>query len=263
MIRKYCIEDICFLKKIIKEDLYQNVYLYIDASTYGFENHDVMTWILCREDRYIAIVFQYYNSLQLFEVEEPAADEIEEICKFVEKNNIEMIPGNIPIINRIFERCEQFVMTDGVIMKAGKGAAKSDTDIEWAEISDCREIAELICADEGIGGHYSIQLLQEQLEDRMRNWNCKNLILKKQGKIVSHMATYADVKDIAVLGGLVTAPEYRGYGYGKTILQGITDALIKEGKIPVLYCYDKQVTEWYAHIGWERVTTCAKLERRH
>lgn len=38
MIRKCCVEDIEYLKGIIKKDIFQNVYLYIDTSTYGFEN---------------------------------------------------------------------------------------------------------------------------------------------------------------------------------------------------------------------------------
>lgn len=263
MIKKYCIEDTDRLKNVIKKDIFQNVYLYIDTNTYGFENHDIMTWLISDVSGYTGIVYQYYNSLQLFQIEEPTDCDIEDISRFIQKNDIEMISGNVNIIKKIHEKSDGFCITDGFIMKANEEAAKSDMDVEWAELSDCKEIAELICADDGIGGHYSVQLLQDQLEDRMKNWNCKNLILKKEGKIVSHMATYADVEGIAVLGGLITAPEYRGFGYGRIILQSITDALIKEGKIPVLYCYDKQVAEWYAHMGWEKVTTCAKLERRH
>lgn len=53
-------------------------------------------------------------------------------------------------------------------MKAGQGAAKSDSEVCKANSDECYEIASLICADEGIGGHYSVALLEEQLQDRMQ-----------------------------------------------------------------------------------------------
>lgn len=51
MIRKCCVEDIEYLKGIIKKDIFQNVYLYIDTSTYGFENQDIQTWIISDSER--------------------------------------------------------------------------------------------------------------------------------------------------------------------------------------------------------------------
>ena len=96
----------------------------------------------------------------------------------------------------------------------------------------------------------------------MLNWNCQNFVLRENGKIVSHMGTYADIDGIAVLGGLVTAPEVRGKGYGKRVLQSLTAQVLKEKKIPVLYCYEQDVMEWYQHLGWIQVYHCAKLERK-
>ena len=59
------------------------------------------------------------------------------------------------------------------------------------------------------------------------------------------MGTYADVEGLAVLGGLVTAPAARGQGYGKRVLQSLTAQVIKEQKVPVLYCYEQNVMEEY------------------
>lgn len=262
MIRRYKKEDTEYIREAVRKDIFQNVYLYIDLNTYGLENHDVMTWVMCHGDQYIAVVYQYYNSLQLFRIEEPEDGDIGELSRFIEENDIEMISGNVSLISRICEKTDGFRMTEGVVMRADERAAVPDPGAEWAGMNDCREIAELICADEGIGGHYSVELLQEQMEDRMKNWNCKNLVMRRDGRIVSHMATYADIGDVAVLGGLVTDSECRGLGYGKRTLQGITAALIEEGKIPVLYCYEERVAAWYEQIGWKTVAACAKLERR-
>lgn len=65
-----------------------------------------------------------------------------------------------------------------------------------ASVDECYEIASLICADEGIGGHYSVALLEEQLQDRMKNWHCQNFVLKRKWSNRCTMGTSADVEDL-------------------------------------------------------------------
>ena len=262
MIKECCAENIKYLKDIIKNDIYQNVYLYIDTSTYGFENQDIQTWIVAENEIDTVIVYKYYNSFQLFQISEPSDGNIKEICFLSEQNQIQMMSGCVNLIRRISNMLPRWEKNEGIIMRAGEKAAKEDCEIFKASPEECLEIAELICADEGIGGHYSMELLEEQLKDRMLNWNCQNFVLRENGKIVSHMGTYADIDGIAVLGGLVTAPEVRGKGYGKRVLQSLTAQVLKEKKIPVLYCYEQDVMEWYQHLGWIQVYHCAKLERK-
>lgn len=262
MIRKCCVEDIEYLKGIIKKDIFQNVYLYIDTSTYGFENQDIQTWIISDSEADTVIVYKYYNSLQIFGISDPSDENIREICFLIEKNDSQMLSGSVELIRKISCLISEWKKTEGIIMKAGQEAAKVDSEVCKASADECYEIASLICADEGIGGHYSVALLEEQLQDRMKNWHCQNFVLKENGTIVAHMGTYADVEGLAVLGGLVTAPAARGQGYGKRVLQSLTAQVIKEQKVPVLYCYEQNVMDWYRHLGWTQVYKCAKLERK-
>ena len=72
--KKCCVEDIEYLKGIIKKDIFQNVYLYIDTSTYGFENQDIQTWIISDSEADTVIVYKYYNSLQIFGISDPSGE---------------------------------------------------------------------------------------------------------------------------------------------------------------------------------------------
>lgn len=191
MIRKCCVEDIEYLKGIIKKDIFQNVYLYIDTSTYGFENQDIQTWIISDSEADTVIVYKYYNSLQIFGISDPSDENIREICFLIEKNDSQMLSGSVELIRKISCLLSEWKKTEGIIMKAGQEAAKVDSEVCKASVDECYEIASLICADEGIGGHYSVALLEEQLQDRMKNWHCQNFVLKENGTIVAHMGTYA------------------------------------------------------------------------
>ena len=101
MIRKCCVEDIEYLKGIIKKDIFQNVYLYIDTSTYGFENQDIQTWIISDSEADTVIVYKYYNSLQIFGISDPSDENIREICFLIEKNDSQMLSGSVELIRKI------------------------------------------------------------------------------------------------------------------------------------------------------------------
>ena len=134
---------------------------------------------------------------------------------------------------------------------------------QWAEKEDCIGIAKLICSCPFIGSHYTEKKLEKQLLDRMENHNCKNLILKINGKIEGHIGVFASSEKLDVLGGLIVNPELRGKQYGKRLLETLAASIIETGKIPVFYCYDEKLIKWYSSLGWNTVSVVGKLEWRN
>ncbi len=252
------------LDKIIQERIFHNVYLYIDTKTYGYENkNDIMTWALVKDDVIKAVLFKYYNSLQYLRVEQLEEEDYLEICNHIREMSYEMISGDeesLSNINRILENA--YKMTSGYVLLGDEYRGTTSGQTKWADEEMCSEIAQLICSDEGIGGHYTKELLTEQLVDRQKNYNCKNRVLIDDGRIVAHMGTYADYDDVAVLGGLVTDPDYRGKGYGGAVLKDLALAVKSENKTPILYCFEEDTTGWYESQGWRKHIECAKLELR-
>lgn len=248
------------LAKIISKDILQNVYLYIDTQMYGYNEENVKTFILEENNDIKVILYHYYNSLQLFQCSKLSDDNIKEISNHILEYKFNMISGNSEITLKIQKELKElYHITHGCIMSKKDKILEFSEKTEFAQPKDCMEIAELICSDQSIGGHYEINGFKEQLIDRMTTKNCVNLILRDK-KIISHAATYADCNSIAVIGGVITDKNYRGMGYGKMLVNDLTKHIQDNNKTPVLYCYDEKTIKWYESLGWEKSTQCAKLE---
>lgn len=259
--------DIKQIDLIIKADILQNPYLYIDLQVYGYCYKDyITTWIVEESNEIHAILYQYYNTLQVFCLNRLKPEESKEICAYILKNKFVMISGSAEAMEEVFcHAAPYYRKSHGYILaKEDCGLQKNMKNKAYiATEADCHEIAELICSQENIGAHYTIDVLEEQLVDRMKNRGCKNVIIRKDNRIVSHMGVYADGRKIAVLGGLVTHPDYRGAGYGPIVLDNLAGLVISEGKKPILFCYEDKLIKWYRRQGWKIKTECAKLVRVH
>lgn len=261
MIKKVLKEDEELLNKIISNDIFQNVYIYIDTQIYGYNGDNISTFILCNDGKIKAILFQYYDSLQLFQCEEINNQDLNEIVNHIKKYKFSMISGEVKFINTIFKEISDiYEVHTGIVMKKDTGSDKSSGRSVLAQDADYDEIVNLILLDENIGGHYSFEQLKEQFIDRKNNMNCKNIIIKDNNKVICHAATYADSKLISVIGGVITDKAYRGLGLGKIIVNDLTNLIQQENKIPVLYCYDKNTIQWYEKQGFKKINTSSKLE---
>lgn len=248
------------LSQIISNDIFQNVYLYIDTMFYGYNSDKVKTYILENNNEIKVILYHYYNSLQLFQNMPLTSKEMNELADYLLKNDFNMITGNRDLIIKLNKNFDSKTsISFGSIMTQKNVVSSYSGKTKFANPEDCKEIAELICSDESIGGHYKVAELEEQLLERMKSKNCVNLILSDK-KIIAHAATYADCNSIAVIGGVITDKDYRGLGYGKLLVNDLSKYLQDSNKIPVLYCYNDKTIKWYESLGWEKTTECAKLE---
>ena len=210
------------------------------------------------------MLYQYYNSLQICFFANDIKKQADIIAEFIKQKNYEMVSGRADIITCIAPKLPMYISSFGEILSKSPKIENRSYDIkaEIATAEDCNEIAQLICSDQNIGGHYTVENLEKQLRNRMHRWDCINMIIRMEGKIVSHMATYANCDEFAVLGGLVTERTHRGKGYGRQIISELTQKVTRDGKRPILYCYDKNTIRWYNSMNWKTVMHCGKLEKR-
>lgn len=266
MIKKMTDNDAEQVNSIIETDFLQNPYLYIDSKTYGYWYKDyITTWLVGEGSAIHAILYKYYNTLQLFCSNRLTSAECNEIAANILHNEFEMITGSAKELRPVFQKIASvYTKSEGHILTGKACVNTAENMTNFAVEEDCHEIAQLICSEKNIGAHYTPEILENQLVDRMKNWGCKNLIIRKNDRIVSHMATYADSKKIAVLSGLVTHPDYRGNGFGRIILNNLARQVISEGKEPILFCYGGgKLVKWYQRQGWEIITECTKLVKKH
>ena len=261
MIKRVTKDDEIKIKEYIRKDVYQNVYLYMDFELYGLSNKNVDTYMLITDNCIKVILLKYYNSIQLFKVNEIDNEESEEIVNYVIKNKFDMICGVTELIEKISEKLKSiYRSTDGYIFSnESKINVDKMVSIEATE-NDFDDIVDLICSNDGIGGHYIPSVLKEQFIDRKNSMDCKNIVIKEDNKIVCHAATYANSKILSVIGGVITRDGYTGKGYGKQIVNELSLMIQLEGKTPILYCYDPKIMDWYMNMGWKKKNTSSKLE---
>lgn len=260
MINKITKEEENRIAGQLLEQCFQNPYLYIDATTFGFSGPNIDTWLVRSEDKVEVVLYRYYDSLQICVL----ADKVDglQIAEFIREKGFKMVSGTESIIRQLSELLPNYKDSYGVIMGGDIARETKNTAAQLAGPEECGEIAELICSDTDIGGHYNVAQLQEQLQDRMLHWNCVNVVVKEDGKIVAHAATYADCPAFAILGGLITHSDYRGKGYGGQVLEALTKCILEAKKKPLLYCYNPETIRWYRRNGWEIICNCGKIEER-
>ena len=175
-----------------------------------------------------------------------------------------MITGDAGSIELLSTKMHGYHASYGIIMELYNNIKLiTHENVNWATSDDCDEIAKLIKMDENIGGHYTQNELARQLKNRLINEGCRNAIIKIDKHIICHAATYAELKDFAVIGGVITHPDYRGKGYGAKVIIYLQNYLYNLGKDICLYCYNNKIMNWYQKLGWKVTTYCGKLEKNN
>ena len=243
------------LDKFIFDNRFVNPYLYIDYNYLWKKNTNCDVWVIEKDNNIVGVILKYCNTLQMIG---SCKIDSKEISDFVDNNQFKMITGPSLVIDLI--KSNKYKKTEGYIMKVDETISIEKHLFNQVEFDDFKEIAELICSDLEIGGHYNVDELESQLKNRFLNENCRNFVYKLNGEIVSHCATYAECADFAIIGGVITKDNYRGKGYAKNGVVELVNELIKDNKLPLLYVYKNNVKKWYELIGFKKIINCSKLE---
>lgn len=161
--------------------------------------------------------------------------------------------------NTVYEREEGYVTE---IRRVGAETGTVFPDVEEVPEEDLAEAACLICTDEGLGGTYTVEGLAAQLLERRRDGFGRNLCIRRNGKMVCHAGTYAEVEDLAVISGVITAEDSRGQNLAYRVVSKLSMDLLAEGKLPCLFYYTKSAARLYEKVGFEPGTPWAKLIRK-
>ncbi len=254
-------KDVNKLLKYFEQDLKNCLYSYIDLKKFGIENPN-LTVYFDESESIRCTALKYYEGLQLFDAHgkidaEKTAELIRGLNSHIVSSTVDVIEKLYPLLKDTYEM-EQGYVTEMLSMPE----CEISEEVRPAERSEYDEIARLICSDEGVGGHYKPQELKEQLLTRLEEGMGRNYILKRDGEIIHHAATYAELENLAVISGVITREDWRGKGIGTLAIQKLCHDLLKEGKKPCLFYYTKQAEGFYKKNGFEEGTGWAKLVLR-
>ena len=221
------------------------------------------------------VLLQYYTGINVFSYKNNL--DVPATVAFLQEKQPSMINGPLETLEKLYPYFrETYDFEAGYVtelLEKPKDESMSETDesdaetqaefpVEKAGEAELPEIAALIYTDEGVGGTYTPEGLAAQLLERQRDGFGRNYFIRQNGRIVCHAGTYAEVDDLAVVSGVITAEDSRGQNLADRVVSKLNKELLAEGKHPCLFYYTKSAARLYAKTGYAAGTGWAKLIRK-
>lgn len=221
------------------------------------------------------VLLQYYTGINVFSYKNNL--DVPATVAFLQEKQPSMINGPLETLEKLYPYFrETYDFEAGYVtelLEKPKDESMSETDesdaetqaefpVEKAGEAELPEIAALICTDEGVGGTYTPEGLAAQLLERQRDGFGRNYFIRQNGRIVCHAGTYAEVDDLAVVSGVITAEDSRGQNLADRVVSKLNKELLAEGKHPCLFYYTKSAARLYAKTGYAAGSGWAKLIRK-
>ncbi|MBQ5992008.1 MAG: GNAT family N-acetyltransferase [Clostridia bacterium] len=226
--RKATENDLAAIRSYLERDIANCIYMYIDIGTYGLSNPNMEVWLEEDGGAPSLVAMRYYNSLQVFSIGDSA--DVREVSELVRERRFAIVNGRMALLGRIRSGCEDYTLQPGqVYLCNGFLHREIPVAIEPASDGDYAEIAALLCADP-VFAHYDPVSLEQQLRERAATGMGRSRVVRKDGRIIAHIATFAEFRGIAVTSGLVVDPAYRDFPYGTILESELFRELLEEGK---------------------------------
>ena len=250
------------LLSYFEQDLTNCLYSYIDLKKYGIANKALSIYYYKEENEIRAVATKYYNGLQLFSYHSEFP--LHATVALIIKLKPSIISSTTDVIDLLsHELSKEYQVEKGFVTSLIQtNELISKSDVQCADVNDLEEIAKLICSDYGLGGHYDVIQLKKQLSTRMQEKFGRNYIIRQNGQIVCHAATYAEVDNLAVISGVITHPDFRGRGLAREVVTKLCDDLLSERKQPYLFYYTKDSERLYKKIGFTSKSSWGKLAKQ-
>ena len=252
-------DDVKAILVYLRKDVGNCVYLYIDIAKYGLENPNMKVWFDTDDEGINLVVMKYYNSIQVYSRQETW--NVEEVAELIRNEQVGMVSGQSWIIDKLYPICgENYNLEVGHVFELPQFRAFEDVvEIETGTVDDTLEIAELICSNESIGGYYEIENLANQLKERIETGIGRSLIIRKDGKMVGHIATYAEFNGIAVTAGLIAKDDETRIPYGTILESRLVLDLLNEKFRVFTFVTEKRRAKFLTLMGCEEIGRYGKM----
>lgn len=250
----------------LKEDIANCLYMYADIYKYGLDKSYLDVWYDEDNLGIRVVVMQYHNTFQVYS--NRGFEDIDGILSLVKEKKPFGISGRKEIIQELDKQLRNEYSSEyGVIFrgkaidkqKVSKILAECDEKILLATIEDASKIAELVCMDEELGRVYTVESLTEELKERMETGMGRSYIIKKDGKVVAHNATYAECDKFVVVSGLMVHPDFRDTEYAYWIDLKSTLEFQEENKDRYFLALKHRIIKWHKLSGNEVAAEYGKL----
>lgn len=246
----------------LKQDMEHCLYLYMDLLNGEKEKADMEVWMQGRINDPEVVLLRYHESFQIYS-RYPDVN-LQSPSELMADYRPRMISGPETVIRKIAEANQALYRAEygAVYEVCDKKRMRSSEDVVPATENDVPEIVELICMNETLGGHYEKENLICQMRSRIRAGTGRSYMIREDGRIVAHTATYAETAGYAVTSGTIVHPEYRDKGYYFIISSHIIKILQEEGKRIFTFSLTPDMMRYHDRMD-QRCGSYGKLVPKH
>ncbi len=245
MFKKVTKERYADILKHLRQDISNCVYIYINLLNADRENADIEVWVQESGDKFEAVLMRYYESFRIYcKGTETDFDEAVSIMKAYEPK---MIAGQEDVIEKLEQVMGGRYKAEygGIYEIDSRKRLRNRFEVELASENDAVDIADLIAADEGLGGHYSLENLEKQIRSRIEAGTGRSYIIRENGRVAAHTATYAEADRCAVVSGTIIHPDFRDRGYYPVISSYMAAKLNEENKTAYTFAVEPRMIEYH------------------
>ena len=243
-----------YLKKAVTEC----IYMYIDILNYGVVSENLAVWLQEQSGQIELVVMKYFDSFQIYS--HKRGIDVEPVLDLLKEYPVTMVSARRDIIEQLEGICSDYSAAYGSVFDVGRtrrafkalgGEKTCALEVTDAVADDASEIAKLLCSDDAFRVNYQEEDLARQLAERIRTHTGRSVIIRMDGRIIAHDATFAEAEGVAVVSGLVIRPEYRGLGCYEALIHYLGEQLSKEGKTPYAFAISDKTVRYHRAVYTE------------
>lgn len=255
-------DDIPAILAYLKRHVQDCIYMYIDIAKYGLDNPNMKIWLDADNDGVGLVVMKYHTGMSVYSARKKW--DAKGTARLIENEKAASVTGPRAQIERLMKLLgDRYGAEYGAVFRfTNHRDYGMDELVETAGPEDTPECARLIAADEGIGSYYEVQDLAVQLAERMDTGMGRSYVIRQDGRIVAHIASYAEFKGIATTGGLIVDPAYRSGVYGGVLESYLVKRLLEEKFKVYTFVTARLRVKLLTALGNEQVGEYGKMMRR-
>lgn len=250
----------------LEKEIANCLYIYADICKYGFDKPYLNVWYDEDNLGIRMVVMQYHNSFQIYS--NRGFDDIENVKNLIIDKKPYGISARKEIVQELDKQLnDKYSSEYGVIFK-GKEIDKQklkvlldecNEEILLAKSSDAEQIADLLCLDDEMGIIYTRDSLREEIKERIETGMGRSYIIKKDGIVIAHNATFAESSKFVIVGGLMVHPDYRDKEYFYWLDLKSSLEFQMENKDRYFFILDPKLKKLHKKLGNEIIAEYGKL----
>jgi RimJ/RimL family protein N-acetyltransferase len=263
MIRRLGEPDRAALKTLLSDAPQFNLYLLGNLDTNGFDQDFCEFWGDVTDGRVRGVINRYMVGWTVYGKADADWAGLGAVvdAHAVAAERLQDNPGGVASFLPYLHRYALASLTEDILMELPWGGLQQQSPpdgfvVRRASLDDLAGLVTFF-ADAGPMSRTAAAVERPLLDRRI--W-----MALKDNQMVSAALTNAETRDMAMIGGVFTAPPWRGKGLSQAVCSALCADLFESGRQPVLYWHDPAAGRVYTKLGFRQtgIWRSVRLARR-